>query len=346
MRILISQSQSTLDTRWQQFMFSVVCVIFAGWAAATFVVNNTDNRVQVMAIEATLRGESPYDVQGFFGPPHGLLLMSPFVLWGARVAAFINLLFILLIMTSRKNWGTAIILLTSPPLLFVAASANISGIVTGLGLVLLLTRQRGVVRGIAWAYLTIRPQDALLLGMLDGFLALRQRDWTAIITATVLMLPTFIFLPLWLEALPSEPPLSYTFSIVYNYGWIKAILLFALISLIRIINLRPLRWRNLSEISYEEFLWLLTLAWLFVSPHVVVYMLWISIALPIRHSGIVRVLIFWTGMLFIGATYWTDIWENDRLMQGYLIFLGFCVLLAPRSNVPPEDSALAFYKQP
>lgn len=166
--------------------------------------------------------------RSYFNPPHTIFYVAPFVFWGARVLAFVNIfmILILLIGVQRGFISTTLIGLATiltPQILFIVASVNILGLTTALGLWFLLQYPKKFGRAMAWTALSGRPQDSGLLLLVDGWRAFQQRDWGAFRWSIVLTLPTWVLFLEWIRSFPNRLP-GNTLSPAFHLGYVWATL--------------------------------------------------------------------------------------------------------------------------
>jgi hypothetical protein len=303
-----------LALRQQRLLYLGLVVLVSAWVASQFVVNANDNDIHQAAVRALLAGNNPYEHSSYIGPAHGVPLLIPWVMAGERVTAFLNLLFILILYgltPQRINW-MALGFVISPLLLFANASANITGISSGVGLILVLGRAKGWLRGYAWAMLALHPQEAGVILALDGLMAIRQRDWGALLAGGLLCLPSLIWLPAWLEALEEWNVVELhvaRLSPAGRYPW----WILALIS--GVILARLYQQRTWLRHYPEQLAWLANmLAWLWINPYIQLYTLWILL-IPLRWlSGWVS-LVLWAITFGIVYGFISD-YQPERWIHG------------------------------
>lgn len=283
----IIQKQSTVALA---FVFAA---LFTVAVLGVYTINTFDYGVFHDATEAVLDGKSPYSINdyyeneteegtGYYNPPHTIFYVGPFALWGASVLAFFNITIIvaLLVGFERSILSTMLIslgILLSPQVIFLAAAVNIPGLTTGLGLLLLIIRPRGIWRGFGWALLAGRPQDAGLVLVYDAWRAFRERDWVAFCSGIAFALPTFILFGSWLSNLPSRSPTGETLSPSVDIGLVPTLIFLLLIVGIRAIQIednRTLTRRGLSNVGITERFWILLVITQLLQPYLVFYMLW------------------------------------------------------------------------
>jgi|GEM_PF-3912210 len=269
----------------QQWLLFYVAILCAVLAVQVYVVNDTDTSVLREGVLTGLSGGNPLGQNAFWSPPHAVVWLAPFVLLGEKVTAAFNVFFVSLLMARIDRppirWVNLLIVF-HPALLFAIGTANVVGITTSIGLLLVLMRQKGVLRALAWTYLAIRPQDAILVLLIDGVLALRERDWRAIGWALLFVSPSIIFGYLWLGSIPlgDGGPLDYTLSPRIEWGILPAILILS-VALFPMLTL----WKPPQQVLTEHWVLVAVLVQqLLVSNYVTVYMVWL-VMLTIREMS-------------------------------------------------------------
>ena len=247
----------------------------------TFWLNSFDWEILSDGTREFFNGQNPYTVTGYFSPPHMPLVGFPTIL-GVRFNALLNAAFLLYVLGGGKtNW---LFVLFSPFFVISIGEGNIF-FVTCLGLLIIFSERKGVLRGLAWAMLTCRPQDALLVAGYDGFRALRHRDWRAIITATILVVPPFILHGIdWLHTLAEvgNSSVEYTLSIRENAGYLVAIVFAIGIVSARFVEAtsHTMVIRTWTRMPRSEQAWILmAVGWILVAPYVTIYQITYSLLL-------------------------------------------------------------------
>ncbi|MDX2161557.1 MAG: hypothetical protein SF162_09550 [bacterium] len=310
------------------FIMIVLVIVILG-AMRVLQINDTDNLFQsraswnvyanrIFPFQDTL--EQARTV--YFHPAHTAFLTAPFLMFGRYIAAFFNVLFIMMLLIGeRRGWAVLATLpyIVAPPLVVVFAAVNMPGVTTALGLIFILAGKRSPLRGYAWALLACRPQDNVLTLVYDGLRALRGRDWGAFLFAAGLMLPTLVTLGHWLSILPTSstrlainPAEFYTMSLPINIGVIPAVLIVAAIIGWRLIVIRVslrggaaggrvrIARRAFSTITLTERIWLTYVLWLLLMPYFLAYVLWVML-IPLRLFSARRTLIAFPILMGIGA---------------------------------------------
>lgn len=286
----------------------------------------------------------------FYNPIHAAYLNAPFLLFGRYVAAFFNVLFVMMLLVGeRRGWAAlaTMLFVISPPVVYVFAAVNVPGVTTALGLILLLARKKGVMRGYAWAVMAGRPQDNALMLVWSGIKGLRERDWKAILFSLALMIPSIMTLDHWLSITPrtvSEVPIQpgdfYTLSLPLNIGLLPAILIVGLIIGWRLIvvdvNLKNfgvrVRRRAWETISLTESTWFIYVLWLLLEPYFLAYVLWVLL-LPLRLFDTKRTLIAFVCIFVIGATTFNTLVLDSAWISG-LLTVSVIALLTPKHQQP------------
>lgn len=330
-----------IHTQVNRFINSFVLGLISLFATTSFTVNTFDYGVYHDSAEALLQGKSPYSINtsyyendplrgnerilvfhSYFNPPHTIFYVAPFVFWGARVLAFVNVFILLLLFigTARHPISTALLgvaTILSPQLLFVVAAVNIPGLTIGIGLCLLLYFPKKFGRALAWTGLGGRPQDSALLLLVDGWRALHERDWTAFIWGIILMSPTAILLMEWIDSFPDRPP-GNTLSPSFHLGYFWTLLYLAV--------LIGIWWRFKSRQIISQY-WLMIVVWQLVQPYVVFYAVWVHL-LPIRMMGPIRALILLAGNLAIFIAIGRD-FSGEQAQWPMLVALVWITLMLP-----------------
>ncbi len=299
----------------------VVAALASIWAVQIYVVNDTDNEILNNGIARAWSGENPWEHQNlsdrneFYSPPHALIWLVPFVIWGPHVASALNVFFILLLVTRLDNppfrWANCL-LLFNPALLFVIATGNVVGITAGLGLLIIFARQKGWRRGMGWALLALRPQDAFLVVVVDGLLAIRERDWPAIAWGLLFVSPSIIFGPLWLSNIPHESPLHYTLATSAAWGWPIGLVV-AATALAPILFL----WLPPREVLKKHWPLVAVLVHnLLITNYISFYMIWLMM-LTLREMSSIRAIIHFIVTFIILAMTMTTLDDPNR-QAGYV----------------------------
>ncbi|MFN8373953.1 MAG: hypothetical protein U0694_13885 [Anaerolineae bacterium] len=271
-----------VNPNFQQFVIFVALVSITIASAMIFVVNTNDNSIHIEAVRRFFAGGALYlswEELSFANPPHSPPLIAPFVILGARWSAFWNMFFILYCFMNRRQPLIAslakLLFIFTPPLLYVAAAANVTGIGAGIGLILLLSHRKGALRGLAWAYLLVRPQDGWAFLLYDAYRAWRERDyWAFVIAANVMALPIVsapeIFAA-WLRILPDVSPIVTSLSLTKSHGLFYGLLFFGLIVALRLYHWdnHRLRWRAPTGWPELERFWLCAVLVLVTGPYTV-----------------------------------------------------------------------------
>ncbi len=360
------EPQSSVWTRIEQALHKplILVIILSVLIVASIralQVNNTDNLFQSRAnwnVYANHRfpHQDPIEMERtvYGHPAHTAFLTAPFLMFGAHLAAFFNVSFIMILLIGEKRGWAALATMAfifSPPVIYVFAAVNMPGVTTALGLIFLLAGKRSPMRGYAWAMMASRPQDSLLTLMWDGLRAVWQRDWGAFLFAAGLMLPTFVTLGHWLSILPTSstelainPAEFYTLSLPINIGVLPAVLIVAAIvgwrlTVITLASGRPaVRLRSLETITLTERFWLVYVVWLLLMPYFLLYVLWVMM-LPLRLYSPARTLLAFVLVMVIGALTLSTIVYTGSWFGALLVTLVF-VFLTPKTGitetVPPQ----------
>lgn len=329
-----------------------VAILYSLFAITVFTVNTRDYGIFHDAAKAVSQGQNPYvtydidgEESGYFSPPHTIIYIALFVFWGAKVLAFFNLIIIfnLLIGFTRSIIWVALVgfgVMLSPQIIFETAAVNIPGITTGMGLLLLLLKPQKTTRGLGWALLAARPQDAGLVIVYDMWLAFKEQDWRAFFSGFIFVLPTVIFFREWITAFPEGSPTGNTLSPSVIIGIFPTIVFLFMIIAIRSVEFLPtgrLGLRQWSSVNRIEQFWLLLITLQLMQPYLVFYILW-SHLLPLRLLNGKR-----AGVLFVSNFIAFVIFGKGFNAQETTLVLMFVVLmvavLLPRKNLDEVDEA-------
>ncbi|MGQ9907401.1 MAG: hypothetical protein ACUVS2_01065 [Candidatus Flexifilum sp.] len=338
------------------FLF-VFILFFCAVVVLRLQVNSYDNTIHRRAsINVYLNHRFPFEdpieraFTLYFHPTHTAFLTAPFVMFTERPAAFWNIVLIAILYAGLRTGWAALIAATFvilPPGVFVIAAANMPGITTAFGLIFLLADKRGPLRAFSWAMMAGRPQDSVFTLLYSGWEALRQRDWTAFALAAGLMLPTLVTLNHWLAIVPTQesdlainPGEFYSLSVSINNGIPAALLAVALVWGWRLLTIRReagrirLGWRRWGTLPRTEQYWLLTIAWLFVTPYYLAYMLWM-VLLPVRLMNVPRLILTGLIVFVLGDRFMENLLPVGPLYTGALLTTAAVTLIAPRLNADP-----------
>lgn len=300
-----------------------------------FILNFFDGGIIADGSKQFYQGHNPYNTVGFFNPPHTAIFAFPSI-GGAKINAFCNAALLFLALGGKKL--NFLLVLFSPFFVISIGEGNIF-YVTAIGLLLLLTRQKGILRGVAWALLTCRPQDAGLVAVVDGLAALRERDWKAFGTSALLITPPFVVYGLdWIDTLRDIGglPQEYTLSVRDNWGILVALVYFALLVLLRMdFSGRRLRPRTLS--ITERFWLLMMTGWIFIMPYVTLYMI-IYALLPLRlfdlrrREHLLRAVLLYAALAVIFGAFFVDPrgFEDDAWQTGFLLIPLAIAFITPK----------------
>ncbi len=325
----------------------VVCAVLAFGASQLYVVNTNDNDIHRRMAALFFRAQPMYETAPEIRYvniylPHAPLLIAPFTILGARYSAFWDVFLLLLLFTlNARTWlalGSRLLVIAAPLMLFVIAAANVSGTTTSIGLLLILTGKRGLVRGLAWAFLLVRPQETLFILAIDGVLALFQRDWKAIaLTLAFLLFPIFVYNPLiyldWVTALTQfaeggTNPIGFA----EVYGILPAIALLLGIVAVRSFTFARtgIRRRPLSDIPVGEFYWFLIISIFVLGPYTRLYAVW-HLFLLTRYSTAWRTTAIFVITTLIGIVYLAE-WDLSRFSIGIVLSMVTVAVLASRQT--------------
>lgn len=338
------------------FLF-VFILFFCAIVVIRLQVNSYDNTIHRRAsINVYLNHRFPFEdpieraFTLYFHPTHTAFLTAPFVMFTERPAAFWNIVLIAILYAGMRTGWAALIASTFvilPPGVFVIAAANMPGITTAFGLIFLLADKRGPLRAFSWAMMAGRPQDSVFTLLYSGWEALRQRDWTAFALAAGLMLPTLVTLSHWLSIVPKQesdlainPGEFYSLSVSINSGIPAALLAIALVWGWRLVIFRReagrvrIGLRRWGSLPRTEQYWLLTIAWLFVTPYYLAYMLWM-VLLPVRLMNVPRLILTGVTVFILGDLFMENLLPVGPLYTGALLTTAVVTVITPRLTAEP-----------
>src|SRR5258708_38246496 len=199
-------------------------------------INVVDYSTFTGGIKAAWQGRSPYSMTGFFMPPWSLIPMTPLTLLPVEVWLALDVAIAATMILDLGTWP-GLLLLFHPAFITLIASANAEWLLIGPGLWLLYRARRGWGRGLAWLLLTCQPPALLILLILDGWDALRTRDWKAFALAAPVALVRVAIYPDFFQRI--RVPLDWSLSVISHFGVIGAVLVTLVIL--------ALRWGRLPE---------------------------------------------------------------------------------------------------
>ncbi len=275
-------------------------------------INSVDYDVRRRALNAFWSGHSPYTVQGYYEPPWTIFIIAPLV--NQPVETWLALS-VALFVTSALDLGkpSALVLLAHPIFLTLIVSSNPEWIYIGPGLWLLYRTPKGLGRGLAWLFLTCKPQTTALLLLVDGWNALRERDWRAIgLAATIAAISAALY-PQFLTALAERLDINWSASAIYHYGIPGAALVTIFIVAVRLRRLDDRRTLGI----------LLSPVW---APYILHYgctaVLW-----TLRGAGWVRNIAYVAASIGLAAVFWRDYHVAEQV--GILGMILLAALMAP-----------------
>ncbi len=311
------------DSFWKahpQSIFLVVLfvVVFLITRLTLRPINYIDYIVFTGGLDKLFHGSSPYTFAGYLVPPWTIfitlpLAYQPLETWLAlSVAIFVVLVFDTPVF--QRNAPAGLLLLIHPIFITLIASSNPEWILVGPGLWLLDHFPRGWGRGLAWVFLTTKPQTTIVLLIFEGIVALRQRDWKAIGIAAVIAIGTFIIFPQPIE--PLLKPHDWSASVIAHYGLIGAIAVTALILVLRRHNLR----------DYKTLGIFLSPVW---TPYNLQYN-YVVVLYTMRHAGWIRNIIYLIAGIALALVFWQEYHVAEHV--GILGMLLLAVIFAPSSK--------------
>lgn len=285
-------------------------------------------------------GENTEPPFSYMSPPHAAIIAYPFLIFGHYWSAFWDLFFVFFLLMGVKDRLMPnllkLIFLFSPPILYVIAAANMTT-VTGIGLVLLLNGAKGYTRGVAWAFMLVRPQDTLLILLFEAALGLYERDWRAFAaTAGILVIPALMYSPMiypqWLGSLARDG--SYL-GIWETRGSLIALAVIVAVFLPRLVTFNRengLSLRSFREMYMLEYYWLMIAFLMIVGPYTRVWMIWLTL-IPLRNMNTLRTLIFFAittvaGILFMRFN------VHSTMQWGMIAIMISASWLMPQSEEP------------
>lgn len=334
----------------------ILLVALASLGAVTvFHANENDTRVISEGALKIIADEAPYELDGrayttFMTPPHVSFLGLPFLIFGPDWSAFWDTFFVLLVLTFNERWLQALLakllFMGSAAVIILIAAANITGTVTGIGLLLLLLHVSGFGRGVAWAFLLLRPQDGWAFLLYDGLRSLWERDFLApLVTLSILLVPLVFSLDIYREWLGAmyfplfvDTPVGYSLSLRATAGLPIAFLFYAVVVGIRSVVITPgfkLRWRSPTQMSEAERFWLLGVAALMLGTYTAYYQLWLVLII-VRDYKAGRTLLLLAIWTVVGFSTMVVI-SPERFQVGLIILILITALISPRSQPPQTD---------
>src|SRR5260221_2698492 len=283
------------------FLIVLFIVIFIVVRLTLHPINNVDYIVFTGGLDKLFHGSSPYTFAGYLVPPWTIFITLPLAYqalatWLAlTVALFVTMIFDA--PTLRRSTPAGLLLLIHPIFITLIASSNPEWLLIGPGFWLLDHFPRGWGRGLAWVFLTTKPQTTIVLLIFEGIMALRQRDWKAIGIAAAIAVGTFLIFPQPIE--PLLKPHDWSASVIAHYGLIGAIVVTVLILAIRRHDLK----------DYKTLGIFLSPVW---TPYNLQYN-YVSVLYTMRHAGWIRNTIYLIGGLVLAALFWKDYHVADHV---------------------------------
>lgn len=301
------------------FVIAVFVVVFVSARLAIHPINDSDYRSHIEALRIFLNGHSPYLSVAWYYPPWSLFILAPLAqqpieTWLALTIA----LFVATVFDMGKPSG--LLLLAHPVFIALVASSNAEWIFLGPGFLLLHHMPKGWGRGLAWLFLTCKPQSSALFLLVDGWQAVRERDWKAIGLAAGVAFSMILMYPDLFRSWSS--PFTWSGTVLSNFGIIGSILVTIVIVAIR--------WKRLGDRK--------TLA-ILLAPVWSLYMIeysYMATVFTLRSAGWLRVLIYVAASIGLAALFWQNYHAAEQ--YGLLGMVLLAAILAP--TYLPKDSGL------
>lgn len=302
----------------QIFIVALFVTVFIVTRLTIRAVNNLDYLGSIDALQAFWAGATPYTSNPSYKmPPWAIFFLAPLVnqpieTWLALAVA----IFVTAVIDLGKPSG--LIQLAHPAFLLLLASSNPEWLVIGTGLWLLAYTPRGWGRGVAWLLLTCKPQTSFLFLLVDGWAALRQRDWKAFGLAGVVAVLSVARYPQVFERL--SHPFDWTASTLPHYGVLGAGLATLFIVVVRRRKLKTTDdWRVLG---------------LLLAPIWSIYMLqysYVAVVFTMRAAGWWRNALYLAGSYGLAYLFWRDFHVAEQIGA-----LGMVLLAAVLQTTPPR----------
>jgi hypothetical protein len=328
----IAQSDTIATSFWEKnkrglFAAALFIVIFASTRLYIRPINSVDYEVHIHGLQAFWNGQSPYTVQGYYEPPWSIFLIAPLVNQPLETWLALS---VSLFATSVIDLGTpaALLLLAHPIVITLIASSNPEWIFIGPGLWLLYRTPKGWGRGLAWLFLTCKPQTTAILLLFDGWDALRQRDWRAVGLASTGAILSWLLFPQFLASLSERLTINWSTSVIYHGGIVGAVLVTVFILAVRSRRLDDRKTTGL----------LLGPVW---SPYLLQYGC-TALLFSMRGAGWVRNAIFLVTGVALAAVFWRDYHVSEQ--WGILGMVLLAALMAPA--YPVASSTTEEFAQP
>ncbi|MEP7287471.1 MAG: hypothetical protein ABI947_17070 [Chloroflexota bacterium] len=313
----------------QIFIVALFVVIFFAVRLTLKPINVIDYGVRINAIHAFLNGQSPYTVDGFYEPPWCIFIIlplggQPLETWLALTVAF----FVAETVDLGKPSG--LVQLAHPLFITLLVSSNPEWIYLGPGLWLLYRTPKGWGRGLAWLFLTCKPQTTFFLLIFDGIAALRQRDWKAFALAGSAAVVSWFLFPDWIARLSIRMYVDWSGSVIYHYTVIGAIIVTVVILAIR--------WRRLGDLKTLGLI--LAPVW---SPYTLEYSC-VSLLFTLRKAGWLRNIVYLVCGLALVAVFWRDYHVSEHIAILGMILLA--AIFAPNNDLKPDEETPAVEVNP
>jgi hypothetical protein len=287
-------------------------------------INTTDYTIYRAGLTYFWQGQSPYTERDYFMPPWGTLFLAPLVNQPLEIWLTLT---VTIFVVSVLDQGTpfAVLLLLHPIFLTLLASSNPEWIIIGTGLWLIEALPKGWGRGLAWLILASKPQTVWLLLVLDGLMALRQRDWKPFVLAGIGAAVAFIISPMppsvWLQR--GTVGLTWSIPILYNYGVVGALLATAFILVVR--------WRRRDD--YKSLGLILSLVW---TPYALQYT-FTSMLFIMRKASLLRIILFLVGGIVLAYLFWQEFHVNEQAGAAGMLLLA--AIMAPSNVRDPRGTS-------
>jgi hypothetical protein len=301
------------------FMLALFITIFITSRLFIQPINTTDFDVHIRGLSAFWQGQDPYAAD-YVTPPWSLLLLAPIMHQPIQTWLALSItLFVCIILDLGRPAG--LITLIHPVIMTLIASANPEWIYIGTGLWIIHRFPNGWGRGVGWLFLTCKPQTAFLFLLVDGVMALRERDWRAIVVSGVVAVGSVLFVPDYLNFLQTRLHMIWSVSVLYHLGVVGAVVV-----TVAILALRAKRVGDLKTLAL-----LLAPVW---TPYIQVYS-YVAVLFTMRRVG-------WMGQALYFATSLIAVWAFWQAKGATefippLIFVLMASLLAPDYRTTPAN---------
>lgn len=308
------------------FILAVFIITFLTARLVIQPINTTDFDVHIRGLTAFWQGQNPYAAD-YVTPPWSLLLLTPLMQQPLQTWLALSItLFVCMIIDLGRPAG--FVTLIHPVIMTLIASANPEWIYIGTGLWIIHRFPNGWGRGVGWLFLTCKPQTAFLFLLVDGVMALRERDWRAVVISGAVAVGSVLLVPDYLNFLQTRLHMLWSVSVMYHLGVVGAVVVTVII-----LVLRAKRVGDLKTLAL-----LLAPVW---TPYIQVYS-YMAVLFTMRRVGWAGQVLFFAVSL---AAVWA-FWQSKGALEYVppLIFVLMASLLAPdyrralSSALPPPPA--------